>query len=72
LRHIPLKIVIFNNKKAAATGGQQIHRTTLYKILAGYETFIRNISNPEDPFEIKEILEEASKSDELRIIIVNY
>ncbi len=72
LRQIPLKIVIFNNKQAAATGGQPIHRTTLYKILAGYENFIRNISNPEDPFEVTEILDEAAQADELRIIIVNY
>ena len=72
LRQIPLKIVIFNNKQAAATGGQPIHRTTLYKILAGYENFIRNISNPEDPFEVTEILDEAAQADELRIIILNY
>jgi TPP-dependent indolepyruvate ferredoxin oxidoreductase alpha subunit len=72
LRHIPLKIVIFNNKQAAATGGQPIHRTTLYKILAGYEKYIRNISNPDDPFEITEVLDEAAQADELRIIIVNY
>lgn len=72
LRQIPLKVVIFNNKQAAATGGQPIARTTLYKILAGYETHIRNISNPEDPFEVTEILDEAAQSDELRIIIVNY
>lgn len=72
LRQIPLKIVIFNNKQAAATGGQPIHRTTLYKILAGYEIYIRNISNPDDPFEVTEILDEAAQADELRIIIVNY
>ncbi|MCF6270540.1 MAG: thiamine pyrophosphate-dependent enzyme [Melioribacteraceae bacterium] len=72
LRQIPLKVVIFNNKQAAATGGQPIHRTTLYKILAGYENYIRNISNPEDPFEVTEILDEATQADELRIIIVNY
>lgn len=72
LRQIPLKVVIFNNKQAAATGGQPIHRTILYKILAGYEKFIRNISNPEDPFEVAEILDEATQADELRIIIVNY
>jgi len=72
LRHIPLKIVIFNNKQAAATGGQQIHRTTLYKILAGYENNILNISNAEDPFEITKVLDEAAQADELRIIIVNY
>ena len=72
LRHIPLKIVIFNNKQAAATGGQPIHRTTLYKILAGYEKYIKNISNPNDPFETSEVLDEAAQADELRIIIVNY
>ena len=72
LRHIPLKIVIFNNKQAAATGGQPIHRTTLYKILAGYEKNILNISNAEDPFEISQILDEAAQAEELRIVIVNY
>jgi len=72
LRQIPLKIVIFNNKQAAATGGQPIKKTTLYRILAGYEKFIRNISNPEDPFEVKEVLDEVSNAEELRIVIVNY
>ncbi len=72
LRHIPLKIVVFNNKQAAATGGQPIPHTTLYKILAGYENYIRNISNPDDPFEVTEVLDEATQADELRIIIVNY
>ncbi len=72
LRQIPLKVIIFNNKQAAATGGQPIKHTTLYKILAGYEKYIRNISNPEDPFEISEVLDEATQADELRIIIVNY
>jgi TPP-dependent indolepyruvate ferredoxin oxidoreductase alpha subunit len=72
LRQIPLKVVIFNNKQAAATGGQPIHVTTLYKILAGYEKYIKNISNPDDPFETSEILDEAIQADELRIIIVNF
>ncbi len=72
LRHIPLKIVIFNNKQAAATGGQPIHRTTLYKIIDCYENNILNISNAEDPFEITKVLDEAAQADELRIIIVNY
>jgi TPP-dependent indolepyruvate ferredoxin oxidoreductase alpha subunit len=72
LRQIPLKIVIFNNNQAAATGGQPIHRTTLYKILAGYENNIVNISNAEDPFEISLVLDEAAQADELRIIIVNF
>jgi len=71
-RNIPLKIVIFNNKQAAATGGQQIHKLLLLKILAGYQRFIKNITNPSDMIEIGEVLEEASTSDNLRIILLDY
>ncbi len=72
LRELPLKIVIFNNKVAAATGGQQIPRTTLLRILAGYDKFMRSVTDGQDPFEIKDVLEEASRADELRIIVVDY
>ena len=72
LRELPLKIVIFNNKIAAATGGQQIPKTTLLRILAGYNKFMRSITDAQDPFEIKDVLEEASSADELRIIVVDY
>lgn len=72
LRELPLKIVIFNNKQAAATGGQSIPKTALLRILAGYDKFIRSITNSQDPFEILEVLEDANISNELRIIIVDY
>ncbi len=72
LRELPIKIVIFNNKAAAATGGQQIPKTTLLRILAGYNKFVRSITDGQDPFEITEVLEEASNADELRIIVVDY
>lgn len=72
LRELPIKIVIFNNKVAAATGGQQIPKTTLLRILAGYNKFVRSITDGQDPFEITEVLEEASNADELRIIVIDY
>lgn len=71
-REVPLKIVIFYNKKAAATGGQIIHKKLLRHILAGYEKYLMHISNPNDPFEIDAVLNEATSADELKIIIVDY
>ncbi|MGK9477781.1 thiamine pyrophosphate-dependent enzyme [Melioribacter sp. OK-6-Me] len=71
-RNIPLKIVIFYNRRSSATGGQLISKNILFRILAGYEKFILEISNPEDMFEIDSVLNEAAVSDEMKIIIVNY
>lgn len=71
-RNIPIKVIIFNNKQAAATGGQPVNRKLLMRILAGYEAFIKNISNPGDPIEVSQVLDEAISSDELRIVIVQY
>lgn len=72
LRELPIKIVIFNNKVAAATGGQQIPRGALLRILAGYDKFIRSITDSQNIFEIEEVIQEAEKSKELRIILVDY
>jgi TPP-dependent indolepyruvate ferredoxin oxidoreductase alpha subunit len=71
-REIPLKIMIFYNKQAAATGGQRIDKKILRHILAGFERFIVHISNPKDPFEIENVFKEVSEINELRIIIVDY
>lgn len=71
-REIPLKVMIFYNKQAAATGGQKIDKKILRHILAGFEKFMLHISNPNDPFEIENVIKEASAADELRLIIVDY
>ncbi|MCX7798110.1 MAG: thiamine pyrophosphate-dependent enzyme [Melioribacter sp.] len=71
-REIPLKIVIFYNKKSVATGGQLINKKLLRHLLAGYEKYISNITNPFDLFEIEAILTEALNSKELKIVIVDY
>lgn len=71
-REIPLKILVFYNKQAAATGGQPINKKILRHILAGFEKNILHISNPNDPFEIDAILKEASASTEMKIIIADY
>lgn len=71
-RQIPLKIVIFNNKKAAATGGQPIDKKIILRILMNYENYITHISDPHNPFEISKVLNEINESKELSIIIVDY
>ncbi|MFH0735245.1 MAG: thiamine pyrophosphate-dependent enzyme [bacterium] len=71
-RQIPLKIVIFYNKEASATGGQKIPKNILKHILAGYSNSIIHISNPNDLIELNTKLIEANESDEMKIIIVDF
>lgn len=71
-RQLPIKIVIFNNKSAAATGGQKIDKKLLLRILAGYDQFVTHITSPSDPFEIESAINEVNKSNELKILVVRY
>ncbi|MEW6195301.1 MAG: thiamine pyrophosphate-dependent enzyme [Bacteroidota bacterium] len=71
-RELPIKIVIFYNKRAASTGGPQINKKVFRQILAGFEKNIMHISNPLDPFEAETVLKEASSQNEFKIIIADY
>lgn len=71
-RELPIKVLLFYNKQAAATGGQIINKKILLHLLAGFEKFILHIANPSDPLEIENVLQEANNSNELKIIIADY
>lgn len=71
-RELPIKVVIFYNKKAASTGGQQINKKIFRQLIAGFEKDIILISNPNDPFEIETTLKEVSSRNEFKIIIIDY
>jgi TPP-dependent indolepyruvate ferredoxin oxidoreductase alpha subunit len=71
-RAIPLKVVIFHNGTAQATGGQPIPPHILDRVLQGYASSIRYIRNPQDVGEVRTVLDEASHSQELRIIVAEY
>jgi TPP-dependent indolepyruvate ferredoxin oxidoreductase alpha subunit len=71
-REIPIKVVIFYNKQAAATGGQLIQKRILRRMLAGYDNYIIHIANPADPLELNRALTEASEADEFRLILADY
>ena len=71
-RSIPLKVLIFHNRKAQTTGGQPIPDGTLERILAGYKSYVRHISNPQDAGEIEDVLREASSAQEMRVVVADY
>lgn len=71
-RELPIKIVIFYNKQASATGGQQINKKIMLRLLAAYEPFTKHIYNPNDPIEISQVLDEVINSCELRIVLIHY
>lgn len=71
-RQLPIKIVIFNNKKAASTGGQLINKQILFRMLCGNETNIIHITDPQNPLEIGRVLNEVSRLNEFKIILVDY
>ena len=71
-RDLPIKIIILNNKKSAATGGQQIQKTLMMRLIAGYDKYVKHISDPQDPMEVNEVLKEAKAEFELRVIIADY
>ena len=71
-RDLPIKIVIFYNKKAAATGGQIIQKKVMSRILSGYNQFIMHITSPNDVIEISEALHEAKEAKILKILLIDY
>jgi len=64
--------LIFYNRKAQTTGGQPIPDGMLERILAGYQSHVRYIGNPQDAREIEAVLREASSAQELRIVAADY
>jgi TPP-dependent indolepyruvate ferredoxin oxidoreductase alpha subunit len=71
-RGIPLKVVIFSDGAATATGGQPIPRPLLDAVLAAYLPFVREVADPCDPGAIQLALDEAQRCDTLRILVLNY
>jgi TPP-dependent indolepyruvate ferredoxin oxidoreductase alpha subunit len=71
-RDIPLKVLIFYNRRAQTTGGQPIPDGVLERILGRYESYVRHINNPQDAREIEAVLGEASSAQELRIVVADY
>ena len=71
-RGVPIKVLVLNNGKAETTGGQKIPEGTLERILRSYSEFVDYIHNPQDYDEIRVVLEHASKSRGLKVVVVDF
>lgn len=71
-RKLPLKIVIFNNKKAASTGGQPVNTQILERLLEGYKEHVVKITTPENIAGMKNIIQVVSMMNQLKIIVLEY
>lgn len=71
-RGIPLKVLIFDNGRADATGGQPIPEPLLEASLGGYRDYVRYIHQSDDVDEIRRVFMEANTVNELRIIVAEY
>ncbi len=71
-RGIPLKVLILNDGKAQATGGQAIPSGILEPILNGYQPYLRNIRDPRDAEEVESVLEESNQARDMRIVVAHY
>ncbi len=71
-RHIPLKVLIFNNGVAAATGGQPLHAKVLEHIISGYRSYLHTIRFDADLTEMEKMLIKVKHSDRLEIVSIEF
>jgi len=69
-RNIPLKVIIFHNGVAAATGGQPVQPDVFERVLGGYAQYVRHLRFDAKPAQIEKVLAKAKASDRLAIVVV--
>lgn len=68
-RGIPLRVIVFNNGIAAATGGQPIGPDVFGKVIGGYAGHTRYVKH-DDPDGIEKALNVVKNSKRLEIVVV--
>jgi TPP-dependent indolepyruvate ferredoxin oxidoreductase alpha subunit len=71
-RKIPLKVLIFYNKLAATTGGQEFPDGLLQRILDSYKEYVKWIEPGTEGCNIDSILFEAFLAEEIRIVVADF
>jgi len=71
-RNIPLKVLIMDNGRAMATGGQPIAPGVYERILSGWKPFVSLIENPRDKSAARTILKRAVLSNRLEIVSARF
>lgn len=71
-RNVPIKVLVLHNGKAETTGGQRIPEGTLKRILRSYQEYVEYIYDPQNCDEIKGVLNRASESRDLKVIVADF
>jgi TPP-dependent indolepyruvate ferredoxin oxidoreductase alpha subunit len=71
-RGVPVKVLVLSNGKAETTGGQEIPDGMLERVLRSYLEFVDYIHDPQDCDEIKNILDRASESRDLKVVVADF
>jgi len=69
-RRIPVKVLIFHNGAAAATGGQPIGPNVFESAIGGYRDHVRYIRDAGDQRNVEKVLSGAKNSRRLEIVVV--
>jgi len=71
-RELSLNVLVLDNGRAHATGGQPVAREAVDTVLAGYSDCVVPLHDPSDPVACRKALTTATKRDGLTLIRADY
>ncbi len=71
-RRIPLKVLVMDNGRAMATGGQPIPAGLLEQVLNGWGASVSRIENPRDKAAVRSTLTRVLRTDRLEIVAARF
>ena len=71
-RRIPLKVLIMDNGRAMATGGQPVAAGVFDQVLSGWTPYVSRIENPRDKPAVRSVFSRAIGSDRMEIVSVRF
>ena len=70
-QNLSVKVLIFHNRSAVATGGQALDEALFERLLTGYLDFVRRVDAREHA-NLQDILQSAQRSDRMEIVVVDF
>jgi TPP-dependent indolepyruvate ferredoxin oxidoreductase alpha subunit len=71
-RGLPLNVVLLENRRAHATGGQPVSTQAIETVLAGHRERVVPLDTPTDPAACRDALAAAADRDGLAIVRARY
>jgi len=71
-RDLPLTVVLLDNGRAHATGGQPVAEEAVDTVLAGYSEHVLSLNDPSEAAACRGVLQQAASRDDLVIVRARY